>query len=201
VKRDAVMTWGNRVYGRGGTVAALVLTVPHTRYDLLSATLKRLTETNARFRRKAKKLELKYGVKSSWKVVEETWGRKGGWHPHINMFVELPRDMSAPASREFLEEFVTLWTESSGATDHAISRNAQTFRILPSKESWMVACKYVFKHAMYSPQKPTIEIDEHLKPWTILDQAIAFGGMWIALWREYEEALQGTHRVTMYGGR
>jgi hypothetical protein len=84
---------------RGGAVAMVTLTMPHTRADGLSELLDMLGDALRRTRRGApwKRVAQRHGIRGAVTAKESTWGADNGWHPHFHvaMFVAGEADAEA----------------------------------------------------------------------------------------------------------
>lgn len=186
----------------GGFSIYGVLTLPKRHSSDLEYSYKVLLAQVARFRRKMKLIEEKYGITDSVRTLEETYSTLTHWHPHVNYvwFVREPMDEQTTVA--FMAEAMAAWlsTAASGGI-RGVGSQAQNFSTFTTSAAAKTLASYVSKHSFFIEDAPSPASDgEHyrLQPWEILQLARTRNAYWVRVWHQYEKSMKGQRRVIYY---
>jgi hypothetical protein len=156
----------------------------------------------ARFRRKIKDIEIRYGITDSVRTFEETYSNVTFWHPHVNYVWFVRESMPEVTAVAFMAEVVDAWMASASSSGiRGVMQVAQKMSTFHTTDSIKHLSNYVTKHSFFDEGIPSPASDGNyyrLKPWQILQLARTGDLYWIHVWHEFEQALKGQRRVMYY---
>jgi hypothetical protein len=178
-------------------------TIPKLHGENLSRRYARIQKVTARFRRISKATIERFGIGLTFATLEETYSPSSGWHPHKNWFFISHMPLEEQQVEAFITEIRDLWVKAamdSGLT--RTSRRAQHIEFLSDPEALKVKAKYSMKQSYYpstTPDESVARLGSGLSAWDVLAlAALSMRCEWIRAYNEYEMAISGKQRLTVY---
>lgn len=200
--RTTIRAKGIHAIDVGGFAIYGVFTLPKRPGQDLAYRYKILKAQVARFRRKLKDIEVRYGVTDSVRTFEETYSTVTFWHPHVNYVWFVRESMPEDKAVAFMTEIVDAWMSSASSGGiRGVMQVAQKMSTFHTTDSIKHLSNYVTKHSFFDAGVPSPASDGNyyrLKPWEILQLARTGDVAWIQVWHEFEQALKGQRRVYYY---
>lgn len=201
-QRTTIRAKGIHSIDMGGFAIYGVFTLPKRHSNDLKYSYAVLKAQVARFRRKAKAIEVRYGISDSVRTFEETYSTVTYWHPHVNYVWFVKEPMQEDKAVAFMAEIVDAWMLSALAGGiRGVMQVAQKLSTFRTTESIKTLSNYVTKHSYFDSKAPSPASDGEyyrLKPWEILHLARTGDLFWIHVWHEFEQTLKGQRRVIYY---
>ena len=192
----------------GGSVWMTTYTIRHKRYDNLADLLQRFLEARRRVRQGRRGIAWRrdYQVIGTVSVLEVTWSKENGWHPHVH---ELVFSAAADFDPDAFDQAVRpLWREA--ARSQGLKMNGHGFQVdrtygavadyiakyghEPAKEPWGVEAEMSKGHLKRG------RAERHYTPFALLD-AIADGHDRLApRWQEYANVFKGRKQLNYSPG-
>lgn len=200
--RTTIRAKGIHAIDVGGFALYGVFTLPKRHQTDLAYSYKVLKEQVARFRRKVKSIEVRYGITDSVRTFEETYSNVTHWHPHVNYVWFVREALDEETKVAFMAEILDAWLSSAlDGGIRGVKEVAQKLSTFHSTDSIKYLANYVTKHSFFDEGVPSPASDGNyyrLKPWQILQLARTGEVDWINVWNDFELAMKGQRRVVYY---
>lgn len=186
----------------GGFVLGATFTLPKRNSRDLKYSYFVLLSQIARFRRLSAPIEKQFGIRESFRTLEETYSETNFWHPHVNYCWLIDFPMAMDAVLQLQESLLEAWLKSaSNGGIRGVQIVAQKFNTYRSDTSVKKLSRYITKHSFFPSSTPEVAATgkyEGLQPWDVLNLARSGDDFWIKTWRSYEQAAKGKRRVVFY---
>lgn len=186
----------------GGFVLSSTLTLPKRNAHDLEYSYKLLLAQITRFRRLVTPIEKRFGIRESFRTLEETFSEVSFWHPHVNYCWLIDFTMAEETLLELQEALLEAWLKSaSNGQVRGVQIAAQKFNTYRSDSSVKKLSRYITKHSYFpssAPEKSARGTYLGLQPWDILNLARSGEVFWVQTWQQYERAMKRKRRVVHY---
>lgn len=189
----------------GGMEAHGTFTIRCTNPENLRQSYKELLKVGTKFRRMFAKIEKRYGITHSVRILEETYSETSFWHPHFNFIFHIPNTMRKPDQDSFLNEVLDAWVHAASLTGlNKTSKSMQTLEYETDLTQALRRNGYQTKHGQFPLEKPVLDVNGRysgLKPFEVLQLALTGDVYWIEVWNEFEHSTHRIRRVRFYKPR
>lgn len=201
-QRTKIRAKGIHSIDMGGFALKADLTLPkRTAFDL-AYSYKILREQMARYRRKVRQVEIRWGIPESARMTEETYSQSSGWHPHVSWVWYLHEKLSEDSLNVLKSQLLQAWLDSADDGQiRGVQVVAQEFNSYYTDAAVKKLSEYVSKHSFYIesiPKPSSSGTFEKLQPWEILNLARTGDVSWIKVWHKFEKAMKGHRRIIYY---
>jgi hypothetical protein len=189
----------------GGMEAHGTFTISPTNPENLKESYRELLDAGTKFRRMFAKIEKRYGITHSVRILEETYSEENHWHPHFNFIFHIPYKMRKPDQDSFLNEVLDAWVHAASIT--GLTKTSKSMQTLEYETDLTQALRrngYQTKHGQFPLEKPVLDVNGRfsgLKPFEVLQLALTGELYWMQVWNEFERATHRIRRVRFYKPR
>jgi hypothetical protein len=189
----------------GGMEAYGTFTIRPSDPKNLRQSYEELLAVGTKFRRLFAKIEKRYGITHSVRILEETYSESAFWHPHFNFIFHIPYLMREPDQNSFMDEVLDAWVHAAAlAGVGKTSKAMQTLEYETDLTQALARNGYQTKHGRFPANKPVPGSNgkfAKLKPFDVLQLALTGDVYWIAVWNEFESATHRIRRIHFYKPR
>jgi Replication protein len=207
-RRDELTRLVEKHIAAGGSVWMTTYTIQHSRFDDLADLLKRFLEARRKMRQGRRGLALRHDfqVRGTVSVLEVTWSKEHGWHPHVHELVFSSEKHMNPQAYD--QAARSAWRDA--AKSQGLSMNEHGFQI---DRTYGAVQDYITKYGHEPEGKPWgVESEmvkghtkqgrgeQHLTPFGLLG-AIADGFEELApRFQEYAAVFKGRKQLNFSPG-
>lgn len=191
-------------YARGGRVALLTLTLPHSRADRLNGLVIGLSKAWASIRQnKTPRRLMGAHVHGFVRRLEVTVG-PSGWHPHLHVLLFLVPGVSKADADQLADSIFRTWAGRLGRLGHGQANEAAfDFRPLTLGSAHEKVAEYVAKSAAFEVATAGGKVgrSRNRTPMQLLADIGRYGlADDVARWHEYEAAMKGRQQLRWSDG-
>nr|MDQ2887761.1 protein rep [Chloroflexota bacterium] len=208
-RRDELACLVEKHIAAGGSVWMTTYTIKHKRFDDLSDMLQRFLEARRKMRQGRRGMALRndFQIVGTVSVLEVTWSKENGWHPHVHELVFSSDLAMSPDAYD--QAARSAWRDA--AKSQKLKMNGHGFQI---DRTYGAVADYIakFGHEPISDRPWGIEseitkghtkrgrVERHYTPFALLD-AIADGHEnLVPKWQEYARVFKGRKQLNYSPG-